>query len=253
MVAAGDLRLPPNVTELRVPIHFKDALKVEGLKVFQTMMFNKGSAFDLWWTGQEFKDMRLEACEQMLTTDDSPLREELFDVAIGHFHDLCPLPMARKAGVKEVIWITHGTSVYDYTAVQIGLRTFPSFVPHPLSSYGDRMSFDDRLINLFWHLSTLDFVNLPQNLLHDENTMFQQSQLQNINLNVPHNRLEFSAISTENLWQMSQQVRVLLVNGERFLDFPRPLPTGITFMGEVGKKSSGTELPLKAQKHRGSC
>lgn len=33
MVAAGDLSLPSNVTELRVPIHFKDALKVEGLKV----------------------------------------------------------------------------------------------------------------------------------------------------------------------------------------------------------------------------
>jgi glucuronosyltransferase len=42
---------------------------------------------------------------------------------------------------------------------------------------------------------------------------------------------------------MSQQVRVLLVNGERFLDFPRPLPTGITFMGEVGKKAYAKELP----------
>lgn len=66
------------------------------------MMFNEGNAFDLWWTGQEFKDMRLEACEQMLTTDESSLREATFDVAIGHFHDLCPLAMARKVGVKEV-------------------------------------------------------------------------------------------------------------------------------------------------------
>lgn len=148
-----------------------------------------------------------------------------------------------QSGSVQVIWITHGTSVYDYTAVQIGLRTFPSFVPHPLSSYGDRMSFADRLINLFWHLSTLDFVNLPQNLLYDENTMLQQSELQNVDLNVLHSRLEFSAISSESLWQLSQQVRVLLVNGERFLDFPRPLPTGIAFMGEVGKKTSATELP----------
>jgi glucuronosyltransferase len=190
-------------------------------------MFNKGSAYDLWWTGQEFKDMRIEACQQMLEVDEKIIesfKAENFDLAIGHFHDLCPLAIAEKINVKKVVWITHGTSVYDFTAVQTGLRTFPSFVPHPLSSYGDKMGFFDRIINVVWHLSTLDFVNLPQNLLYDENDFYRKDYL--------------PTPSSPDLWDLSKNVRILLVNGERFLDFPRPLPVGITFMGEVGKSSS---------------
>jgi hypothetical protein len=33
MVFTGDFTLPANVSELRVPIHFADSLKTEGLKV----------------------------------------------------------------------------------------------------------------------------------------------------------------------------------------------------------------------------
>ncbi|KAI1729440.1 UDP-glucoronosyl and UDP-glucosyl transferase domain-containing protein [Ditylenchus destructor] len=218
MVFTGDFVLPPNVTELRIPIVFKDTLKTEGLKVFQSMMFNRGSAYDLWWTGQEFKDMR----------------DEQFDLAIGHFHDLCPLALAKKVGVGKVIWITHGTSVYDFTAVQIGLRTFPAFVPHPLSSCGDRMDFSDRVINFLWHMSTLDFVNLPENLLREENEMYKR---------------EFIKDNEPDLWELSQNVDVLLVNGERFLDFPRPLPMGIAFLGQVGhsKKHARRTLPTNIE------
>uniref|UniRef100_A0A0N4ZU08 glucuronosyltransferase n=1 Tax=Parastrongyloides trichosuri TaxID=131310 RepID=A0A0N4ZU08_PARTI len=231
MVVKGVLTRPKNVDEIKVSITFKDKLKAEGLKVFQTMMFNKGDAFDLWWTGQEFKDMRLESCEQMLDVGNETiqkLKEDNFDVAIGHFHDLCPLALAKAVNVKKLIWITHGTSVYDFTAIQMGLRTFPAAVSHPLSSYSDDMTFFERIANLFWHLSSLDFVNLPQNLLYDENTMYKK-------------RKEYT--DNEDLWDLSQNVRILFINGERFLDFPRPFPIGITFMGEVGKKNQGKSLP----------
>lgn len=76
-------------------------------------MFGKGDAYDLWWTGQEFKDMRVESCEQMLSVAPhiiDEFRNERFDLAIGHFHDLCPLALAEKAGISKLIWITHGTS-----------------------------------------------------------------------------------------------------------------------------------------------
>ncbi|KAE9552483.1 hypothetical protein FO519_004296 [Halicephalobus sp. NKZ332] len=231
MVIAGDLSIPKNVTEHRVPIHFSDKMKAEGLSIFQTMMFNKGSAYDLWWTGQEFKDMRIESCHQMLKVDPeitNYFKNENFDLAIGHFHDLCPLAISEKVGIKKVVWITHGTSVYDFTSVQIGLRTFPSFVPHPLGSSGDEMDFFGRFLNVAWHLSTLDFVNLPQNLLYDENNMYKKEYR--------------PSHDAPDLWELSQNVRILFVNGDRFLDFPRPLPLGITFMGEVGKKSSRSEL-----------
>ena len=118
-----------------------------------------------------------------------------FDLAIGHFHDFCPVALARKIGVREVreaagcdrgydsnlqlIWITHGTSVYDFAAVQIGMRTFPSFVSHPLASFSDRMTFVERVVNVLWHLSGIDFVNLPTNLLHEENAIYKQRKTAN--------------------------------------------------------------------------
>uniref|UniRef100_A0AC35TM24 Glucuronosyltransferase n=1 Tax=Rhabditophanes sp. KR3021 TaxID=114890 RepID=A0AC35TM24_9BILA len=235
MVVKGVLKKPKDVEELKVPIHFTNMMKADGLKVFQTMMFNKGDAYDLWWTGQEFKDMRVESCEQMLDVGSEAierLKSEKFDVAIGHFHDLCPLGIAKAVNVKKLIWITHGTSVYDFTAIQMGLRTFPAAVSHPLSSYSDDMTFLERMFNLFWHLSKLDFVNLPQNLLHEENDVYKK-------------RKEYT--DNEDLWDLSQNVRVLLINGEKFLDFPRPFPIGISFMGEVGSKSKLNTLPAEIE------
>ncbi|CEF67701.1 UDP-glucuronosyl/UDP-glucosyltransferase family and Dynactin p62 family-containing protein [Strongyloides ratti] len=231
MVVKNVLGKPEGVNEIKIPITFKDKLKIEGLKVFQSMMFNKDDAYDLWWTGQEFKEMRLESCEQMLNIGNETLlklKNENFDIAIGHFHDLCPLALAKTVNVKKLIWVTHGTSVYDFAAIQMGLRTFPASISHPLSSYSDEMSFYERIINLFWHLSTLDFVNLPQNLLYEENFMYKK-------------RKEYK--DNEDLWDLSKNVPILFINGERFLDFPRPFPLGITFMGEVGKKSSSKNLP----------
>ncbi|KAL3085305.1 hypothetical protein niasHS_010374 [Heterodera schachtii] len=226
MVFAGDLKLPEGVIEHRVPIHFRDRLKVEGLKVFQEMIFARGTPYELWWTGREFQEMRLEACEQMLNEADA-LRQKWakFDLAIGHFHDLCPVMLAERVGVQRMVWVTHGTSLYDFTAVTLGIRTLPSFVPHPLSSNGDRMSFTGRLKNVLWHLSGIEFVNLPEALLHDENKMYEQMSR-----------------GRDNLWALSvRSVPVLLINGERFLDFPRPLPPNIGFMGELatigGKKA----------------
>lgn len=35
------------------------------------------------------------------------------------------------------------------------------------------------------------------------------------------------------MWALAKKVRVVLINGERFLDFPKPLPPGVNFMGEL--------------------
>lgn len=222
MLDTGNNKLPEGVTEYRIPIQFTDTLKTEGLKVFQSMMFESGDAHDLWWTGQEFKDMRVEACEQMLRHDEKiyeEFRKDGFDLAIAHFHDLCPLAIAKKMNVKRVIWITHGTSIYDFSAVQLGLRTIPSSIPHPLSSAGFAQSFIDRVQNTLWHLSLLDFVNLPQNLLVDENLFYRG----------------FVGPDEDDLWELAKStVPSLLINGDRMLDFPRPLPVHIAFSGELG-------------------
>ncbi|CAB3401792.1 unnamed protein product [Caenorhabditis bovis] len=237
MLDTGNNRLPEGVEEYRIPIHFKDTLKTEGLKVFQSMMFSAGDVHDLWWTGQEFKDMRVEACEQMLAHDQKiydEFKRDGFDVAIAHFHDLCPLAIAQKMGVDRVIWITHGTSIYDFAAVQMGLRTIPSSIPHPLSSAGLSQDFLDRVQNTLWHMLLLDFVNLPQNLLYDENEFYKKL---------------IGGDEHEDLWQLSKtRVICLLINGNRMLDFPRPLPLHIGFAGEMGvaKKSANVDEWLDA-------
>ena len=52
----------------------------------------------------------------------------------------------------------------------------------------------------------------------------------------------------KNLWELASEVDVLLLNGERFLDFPRPLPLGITFMGAIGEESTNPKnLSLPAE------
>ncbi|KAK6745032.1 hypothetical protein RB195_011629 [Necator americanus] len=168
---------------------------------------------------------RLDAILRLKTVF-AEFRADNFDLAIAHFHDLCPLAIAEKIGVKKVVWITHGTSIYDFAAVQLGLRTSPSSVPHPLSSAGFTLSFSDRVFNLLWHLSMLDFVNLPQNLLHDENEYYR-------------NVIEKGE---PDLWDLSKRVPALLINGERMLDFPRPLPIHITFSGELGLKKAATKV-----------
>ncbi|KAF7639193.1 hypothetical protein Mgra_00001423 [Meloidogyne graminicola] len=179
MVFTGDFKLPNGVQEIRESIHFKDKLKVEGLKVFQQMIFESGTPYELWWTGREFKEMRLEACEQMLGEGLAKLlafvNYKKFDLAIGHFHDFCPVAMARAVGVPKMIWITHGPSTYDFTTEILGLRSFPSFVPHPLSSNSDKMNFLQRIFNVFWHLGGIEFVNLPNVLLHEENSLYKKS------------------------------------------------------------------------------
>lgn len=76
--------------------------------------------------------------------------------------------------------MTHGSSLYDYTAESLGLHTFPAYVPHPLSTNADRMNFFNRIVNLAWHSSTLDFVNLPINLLHEENELYKGVLIQTL-------------------------------------------------------------------------
>ncbi|KHJ80368.1 hypothetical protein OESDEN_19957, partial [Oesophagostomum dentatum] len=93
---------------------------------------------------------------------------------------------------------------------------------HLSSSAGFTLSFFDRVFNLLWHLSLLDFVNLPQNLLHDENEYYRG----------------IIGPGEPDLWDLSKNVPALLINGERMLDFPRPLSIHITFSGELGLKKA---------------
>jgi hypothetical protein len=43
---------------------------------------------------------------------------------------------------------------------------------------------------------------------------------------------------------LAKNVRVVLINGDRFLDFPKALPPGINFMGELGASKTKSRLPM---------
>ncbi|VDL81159.1 unnamed protein product [Nippostrongylus brasiliensis] len=64
---------------------------------------------------------------------------------------------------------------------------------------GFAQSFTDRVFNVLWHVSLLDFVNLPQNLLHDENEFYRN----------------FVGNDKPDLWDLSTNVAALLINGDR--------------------------------------
>lgn len=61
----------------------------------------------------------------------------------------------------------------------------------------------------------------------------------------------------DDLWTLTaQKVHVLLINGDRFLDFPRPLPQNIVFMGELAlanPKSKRGKEGREAEKDEGLC
>ncbi|VDP33321.1 unnamed protein product [Heligmosomoides polygyrus] len=112
----------------------------------------------------------------------------------------------------------------------------PTLYPYNLTflfcdQAGFTQSFTERVFNLLWHLSLLDFVNLPQNLLHDENELYRKT----------------ISKGTPDLWELSLNVSALLINGERMLDFPRPLPNHIAFSGELGLKKSVKKVEFDAE------
>lgn len=99
----------------------------------------------------------------------------------------------------------------------------------------------ERVINVLWHFSTLDFINLPQNLLWDENEFYKKCKSTLFKF-AYSNVEDYKPSGGPDLWELSQKVRIMLINGERFLDFPRPLPHGIQFLGQV---SAGTKATKK--------
>lgn len=86
------------------------------------MMFNEGTAWDLWWTGQEFKGMRVEACEQMLTVGEDVMakyRAANFDIMVAHFHDLCPIALANQLNIKKVFLCSTFTERWSFLRLYV--------------------------------------------------------------------------------------------------------------------------------------
>lgn len=69
------------------------------------MMFQRDTFVDLWSTGQQFKDMRIDACRQMLSHVNAihrRLSSTSIDIVVTHFHDLCPVAIANALEIDKV-------------------------------------------------------------------------------------------------------------------------------------------------------
>jgi hypothetical protein len=66
---------------------------------------------------------------QLLNT----LTAEHFDVGISEMHDICPMAMFHRIGVRTKV-ATFATRLFPHVGRRFGLPNFPSFMPS--SSFG---------------------------------------------------------------------------------------------------------------------
>ncbi|VDL63229.1 unnamed protein product [Nippostrongylus brasiliensis] len=91
---------------------------------------------------------------------------------------------------------------------------------------GFTQSITDRVFNVLWHVSLLDFVNLPQNLLHDENEFYRTSKPAEFDENLSRilekpskGVVVFSLGTVSNTTNMPQQMIVRIRSSGLFRDY----------------------------------
>lgn len=85
------------------------------------------------------------------------------------------------------------------------------------TSFHDRMSFMQRLKNFAFLQFHTAFIRTRWNGVYREDHIFRQPPYQEM----------------DDLTKIAEKISILFLNGEEFVDFPRPLTPGIHYMGEL--------------------
>ncbi len=169
------------------------------------------------------------ACDSVLGSQElmSLVRDGNFDLVLAPVFDFCSLFVALEIGVPILLHSAIST-VNDGTALSMQIPLLPSYVPNAMAHSGDIMRFFQRVYNviLHWMFST---------------TAFTLAVLQN---NV-YNRY-FPNGNKPNAWKLAYDVDTLLMNGEQWLEFPRPLIRGVNYLGEIGHTRKRLDVLNKA-------
>ncbi len=208
------LKPPSGVAEIR----FNISGDISGITAFQKVAFRKNNLWDLIKIGQSFRKTFKQACAQQMDLPMEvirPLKSKNFDLAITYYIDFCPGAVTYILGIEKQVWLSPGIYIFDIAAQLLGIPQNPSYIPNALSAFSDQMTFMERVKNFSAYVfMTLFYFKFP-NVLSDINKEFR----------APPND------DRPDIFDL--RVQSLMINGDQLLDFPRPLPYGFTFTGEL--------------------
>jgi hypothetical protein len=168
-----------------------------------------------------FLDMMVLQCTDMLDREDlvKSLNDSNFDLTLSHFFNFCPNGLSRLLKIPKFIWVAPGTFFVDHVSQVLGLPNLLSYIPYYTADCSDRMSFTSRVKNVLW--SALNYIMSESpwlSVYKHETEVFQR----------------FPNEDFPNLWTVAKEdSQALLINGEDFLDFPRPSYHGMLHMGNL--------------------
>ncbi len=214
--------VPEGVVEHLIPSSLDEKSMTSAEESFQVMAFQEESFVSLL-LAHFFTDWSQTAsCDKILSSKQimSIARDGDFDLVLAPCFDYCSLFVAHEIGAP-LLWHSALSSVIEFAALSMQIPSLPSYVPNALAYSGDTMSFFQRIWNVILHwtnsLSTYILTTLQYNVY------------------TKHFGGE-SSLKRPSVWELMHGVGMLLVNGEEWLEFPRPLIRGVNYLGEIGTK-----------------
>ncbi|KHJ43613.1 UDP-glucoronosyl and UDP-glucosyl transferase [Trichuris suis] len=190
--------------------------------IMRKIVNGKSTMWQLLKLPQTLHDMMVKTCS--IVANDTALRDRIrrnhYDVVVSYCLDTCVFGLIDPTNKASIICLSAGNYVTDLTATAMAIPSNPSYIPHLLSATSDIMTFPERIVNaiLQWTIRTL--LQLPVPALNEEMKLLR--------------RLTNSTITSFNDLAKPDG---LIMNGEQFVDFPRPMLHDVIYMGNLESAS----------------
>uniref|UniRef100_A0A5S6R3D5 glucuronosyltransferase n=1 Tax=Trichuris muris TaxID=70415 RepID=A0A5S6R3D5_TRIMR len=167
--------------------------------------------------------MMLEVCSTV--TNDTALldriRKHRYDVIVSNCFDICIFGLVAQVHSGKMACLSAGTYITDLAELMMAIPNYPSYTPHMLTTMTDAMTFPERAFNTLVHWGVRILIRLPGTAYYKEIQFLRRM-------------FNWTIGSIDEL----SQADALFMNGEQFLDFPRPMLHEIAFMGDPESPSS---------------
>lgn len=219
---------PDSITEylLQTPLTPEET-KV-GERVFQAMSFAPISATKLIGTFGSVSDSAITQCAQLLGPSGllKTLSGVKFDIGLTHQWDFCPHYLYKHLGVNKVAIQSALSSWTIWMSYPAAIPVAPSFIPEPMFSRdSDVMDFWKRVANFLYNIVNLRF--FLRLLLIAE--------------------YRFNWYGTHSAMDLIRSAQAFYINGEMYLEFPRPIFHGTRYLGMLGYNHTEISKPLTSE------
>ncbi|CDW52592.1 UDPGT domain containing protein [Trichuris trichiura] len=148
------------------------------------------------------------------------IRDNHYDVIMTHCIDTCLFGLIDQTHNASIICLSAGNYVTDFMAMLMAIPSNPSYIPHFFTAMSDVMTFPERMTNAIIQWTVRTLLQLPISTLHKQMELLR--------------RLTNSTVP--NIFEIAKPDG-LIMNGEQFIDFPRPMLHDITYMGDFESSS----------------